>query len=100
MVIIFKLIDKIYNVVYIIFILNKVWLIECMNKWIKIFFNINFFIFILLYVFIIIKIIKYLCIIDIFLDLNFFYKREFYKYDVLIVCFYNVKFEWFLIKKI
>lgn len=87
-------------IVYIIFILNKVWLIECMNKWIKIFFNINFFIFILLYVFIIIKIIKYLCIIDICLDLNFFYKREFYKYDVLIVCFYNVKFEWFLIKKI
>lgn len=87
-------------IVYIIFILNKVWLIECMNKWIKIFFNINFFIFILLYVFIIIKIIKYLCIIDIFLDLNFFYKREFYKYDVLIVCFNNVKFEWFLIKKI
>lgn len=52
-----------------------------------------------MYVFIIIKIIKYLCIIDICLDLNFFYKRDFYKYDVLIVCFYNVKFEWFLIKK-
>lgn len=46
MVIIFKLIDKIYNVVYIIFILNKVWLIECMNKWIKIFFDIKFYIYI------------------------------------------------------
>lgn len=47
MVIIFKLIDKFNNVVYIIFILNKVWLIECMNKWIKIFFNIKFYIYII-----------------------------------------------------
>lgn len=37
--------------------------------------------------------IKYLCITDTFLDLNSPCKRELYKYDVLIACFHNAKFE-------
>lgn len=46
-----------------------------------------------MYVFITIKIIKYLCITDTCLDLNSPYKRELSKYDVLIACFHTAKFE-------
>lgn len=34
-----------------------------------------------------------------FLDLNSPYKRELYKYDVMIACFHNAKFERPLTKK-